>query len=373
MAKIRQSGAVSIFAVIFAALLLTILTVGFVKIMMEDQQQATSNDLSQSAYDASLAGVEDAKRVIQSCYQGNISACNALSATSDCQVISRSRGVGAVEETPIRSTTVSGERFDQAYTCVNIDMYTDDYLFALAEGEAEVVPLRARGDFNKIQVDWYIQDDAGAEVMPTAPSAASGLPVKSAWGAATPPLVRAQLIRPGGSIDLATIDSDEASQTAFLRPTTVSNVPGAIDNAVVLTAANRPRPATDETLDNRTDGIICSQTFNNEGYACRTTLEIGTAISEADSANAFLRLNTLYKGGSLRVRLYNDNTLVQFNGVQPAVDSTGRASNLYRRIEARLQIGDDFPYPNYTIDVVNALCKDYSVSVESAFGGSCNP
>ncbi len=66
MVSKRQRGAVSIFAVVFSALLLTILTVGFIRLMVSAQQRAINNDLSQSAYDAALAGVEDAKRAVRS-------------------------------------------------------------------------------------------------------------------------------------------------------------------------------------------------------------------------------------------------------------------------------------------------------------------
>ena len=46
----RQSGAVSLFAVIFGAMLLTIVTIGFIKLMIMDQRQSSNNDLSQSAW-----------------------------------------------------------------------------------------------------------------------------------------------------------------------------------------------------------------------------------------------------------------------------------------------------------------------------------
>lgn len=95
-----ERGAVSIFIVIFAALLMTIVTIGFVRIMVNDQSQATNSDLSQSAYDSALAGVEDAKRALLQyqtiCATGTVAECNAATAgvsSSVCNEAVRYRNV----------------------------------------------------------------------------------------------------------------------------------------------------------------------------------------------------------------------------------------------------------------------------------------
>ncbi|QWQ32404.1 hypothetical protein KOY48_00730 [Candidatus Minimicrobia naudis] len=43
-------------------------------------------------------------------------------------------------------------------------------------------------------------------------------------------------------------------------------------------------------------------------------------------------------------------------------------------LKARLQIGDDFAYPNNAVELKNSLCKDFSVSGGgSATAGRCKP
>lgn len=390
MAKInrsRQDGAVSLFSVIFSALLLTILTVGFMKIMVTDQEQAMNNDLSQSAYDSAMAGVEDAKRAVRRCQAAGPSsaACRELNDATknkDCQVVSRVlNGAPAPGETIVRSRTGAsgGQRFNQAYTCVNISMDTDDYLYTAKEGVAEMIPLNAGGDVSRISIEWFMQADAGEGVPATVPCHSrpnpagcdDRMPRKSAWGNATPPIVRAQLITPGDSFNLTDLDKKEASQTVFIRPKSIITTGSPASQ--IISVGNNPRAVDSDQFNNDQTSIAC-YSFAIRSYSCRAILNLTKPITASASKNAFLRLNTIYNGASVRVQMLSSSSrVVKFVGVQPTVDSNGRASNLFRRVEARLKVGSDFQYPSYAVDSNENLCKDFSVHSAGAAIGSCRP
>ena len=58
---ITKRGSTSIIVTIFAMLLFSIIVVGFVRLTLSEAGQTSKSDLSKSAYDSALAGVEDAK------------------------------------------------------------------------------------------------------------------------------------------------------------------------------------------------------------------------------------------------------------------------------------------------------------------------
>jgi hypothetical protein len=375
----RQSGAVSLFAVIFGAMLLTIVTIGFMRLMIMDQRQSSNNDLSQSAYDAALAGVEDAKRVVRAAQTGNIQAVGVLNGPINCNMVAASGVVGGSisGDTIIQTGTGAGKRFDQAYTCVKITMKSQDFIYKSIEDKSQLIPLRATSSFNKISIEWYRRDDesnlGSANAVNTEISTTGELPARNSWHSNTPQLMRVQLINPGPTFNLSTLDT--TGVTSFFRPNVLrSDVAGQDGTAVSSKTSDRPRATDGNEHNNGTNIVSCSKTFKFSGeYSCKAVIDVDEIA--AGSETAFLRLTSIYKGGSVKVSLQKtDGTIVNFDGVQPIVDSTGRASNLFRRVEARLQIGDDFAYPDNAIELKNSLCKDFSVSGSgSAVAGRCKP
>ncbi|HRQ86583.1 MAG TPA: hypothetical protein PLY16_00565, partial [Candidatus Saccharibacteria bacterium] len=76
-----------------------------------------------------------------------------------------------------------------------------------------------------------------------------------------------------------------------------------------------------------------------------------------------LRLTSLYNASHFRVSLLKNGSVVQFNGVQPEIDSTGRASDLFRRVATRVDLIDtSFPYPSAAVQTTGDFCKSFIVT-----------
>jgi Tfp pilus assembly protein PilX len=379
----KQRGAVSIFIVIFAALLITIVTVSFVRIMLQDQQQATTTDLSQSAYDSAQAGVEDAKRALlkyQSiCNSGGdcVAAANAIDSTKSpaCNAAIGTLGVD-VSGNEVKVQTGTGANaanqavLDQAYTCVKITLNTDDYLGTLLPNESNIIPLSGVTDFNTVQIQWFSSKDVsgnGSNVN-LQPASSASWPLLSqgspGWSLYRPSIMRAQMIQFGGDgFTLNDFDSKNAkgesnANTLFLYPSGTTGASSTVVDSFNFSDKDKRRAPIGAPL-----ATHCSGSLGAGRYACTTQLKLPNPIGGGSHRTLFLRLSALYNGTDYRVTLLNDATSVQFNAVQPQIDSTGRANDLFRRVQTRVELTDvNFPYPEAEIDITGNLCKGFSIT-----------
>jgi Tfp pilus assembly protein PilX len=397
----KQSGAVSLFVVIFATLLITVVTVSFVRLMVSDQNRASNSDLSQSAYDSAQAGVEDAKRALlryqKICNEQGESACDALGDQINAADCNDALRIGDVinsdsGEVLIQQTSSSGDAsLDQAYTCVTIGLQTDDYLGSLSVNESKLVPLigvAADGSttFNRVTIEWFSADDIGTAgsgsyaVSLTGDANPRPLLTQASWPINRPSLLRTQLMQFSsngftlGSFDTTTASGESNANSLFLYPSS-----GGSTSVESFTARNLRKTTPTGTTppatgDSSPLGIRCRTSLSTGGYACRATLRLPNPVG-GGSRTAFLRVTPFYNATHFRVTLANGSTPMKFNGVQPEVDSTGRANDLFRRVSSRVDLIDtSFAYPDAAVDVTGNFCKDFAVTdTQYLSSNTCTP
>lgn len=400
----NEQGAVSLFVVVFCALLMTVLTISFIRIMIQEQQQAAANDLSQSAYDSAQAGVEDAKRALLLCQRGNDAVCAALDrATDACESVpdalsghtgsmSTSSDTGNKE---MKIQTSSGdEKLDQAYTCVKVDRTPNEYPGSLDAGASKIIPLKTGGEsFDRIRLSWFVYDDlkkvgitSRAIGLSTTPdsSVAQLLPASNnTWPKNRPSLMRAQLMQfdAGGftldSFNSATGDGKSNANTVFLYPTR-----SAASGSVNFTDDKRQEQDA-VSGGSRLNTVRCKEDFDAAPpsvYACSIDVVLPEPVNGTSGGRtAYLRLSGLYNATSYSVTLLRGTAIVPFDGVIATIDATGRANDLFRRVESTVELEPiNFPYPEAAVDISGNLCKNFVVTdgtgPNSGYSaGSCAP
>lgn len=377
----KQRGAVSLFVVVFAALLITIVTVSFVRIMVQNQQQASTTDLSQSAYDSAQAGVEDGKRALlfyQSICNSDSTMCDdakiKINSTICNEAVDQLSDIDLTDD-EVKVQTDDANALDQAYTCVKINLDTIDYLGTLSTNESRIVPLAGVSSFDTIQIQWFnskdISSDKNYEV--DLPKLSDGVPLPSQinWKPNRPSILRTQLIQFSKSgfiltnfdktVDIGGVTQSNTN-TLFLYPTGKTGSASSTISETTFKGHDTRLSATGVPLP-----ITCSGNLETGGYACTVKLTLPTPIG-AGERTSFLRLSALYNKANYRVTLLNSAVPppnnVLFNAVQPEIDSTGRANDLFRRVQTRVElINVNFPYPEATVVETNGtFCKDFRVT-----------
>ncbi|MCL2869535.1 hypothetical protein FWF48_01885 [Candidatus Saccharibacteria bacterium] len=400
-----KSGAVSLYVVIFTTLLISVITVSFIRIMISERQHATNTDLSASAYDSAMAGVEDAKVALldlanQGCINDpNHQSCNELISamyndktgpTNNCDVVSILTGIGtAGQETKVQTSQTSDDTstaLNQAYTCVTINPFPNNYEETAEVGKSVLIPLTTKtGATTSFKLSWFDKDkdnngedklctgNVGAEVQD---GSAGKLYSYNDWDAksttgcsnSNPSLMRLQIIQVNNAgFTLGGNDNSIVSHTMFLYPTISPAGTKSIDGTKDYTA---PIP------------VACLSDYTSGGksytYACNDITITG--LNSTGGTTTYVRLTSMYHNAYFSLSPYDGSgNNLQFQGVQSVVDSTGRANDLYRRVEARVELRSNTLFPEFAVDLGGSgngagdgkFCKDYVIT-DTGQSQNCN-
>ena len=326
--KLNQSGSMSLLTVIFLALLLTIVTISFIRLAIIEQRQATDDDLTTRAFYAAESGVEDGKRALALWQSGG-----AVNLNEDvCQPAD-------VVPSGLLSADLSTE-----YTCQLINLAPGNFLARLDAWEGATIPLNSGGSaFNRVQIEWHLPE--AGQPYGVRGNSDTDLPTVPDWiSAEYPAMLRTAVFWHDAG---ATFASSSVDQYAlFINP--------AASNA-----------ALNSTNDRQVVNGFCQPAVAGGGYACTATV---TVVSSS-TTDFYLRLQALYTATDVRVTLFNGNNPnpVLLEDVQAAIDVTGRAGDVYRRIEARVPLTQfDYPFPDIALWSNTDICKAFSVTDDTA-------
>ncbi|MBQ2637678.1 hypothetical protein IJG10_00950 [Candidatus Saccharibacteria bacterium] len=415
-----KKGAASMYVVVIAALLFGVITISFIRIIISDSLRTTNDELAQSAYDSALAGVEDAKTALIKYYsecQADHGSGSTESGATDCQrlvyyvenalngtlsipndsencltieqALQRNSDstidAGENHEVKIVQTTSGESNTDQAYTCVTINDKLADYRATLSSGTTvRVIPLKyvaseaANGVFG-VKLGWYSKSD-GEEYSYND---------KFGTDPIAPPVLSVQLIQTAGTFSLGDFTSSESGKTdrgtIILQPT--NNCSNTIVGADVFTKSNN-HEKTNESQKIRCKSNISDGSYGDEEFACVAKIKfpLPKGVNEAKERNqdTFFLVVSLPYGSpktSFSVQLCADDSctnFASFDGVQTAVDSTGRANDMFSRVEARIELADvNFPFAEFALQLSgsgdSALNKNFYVTKNCwTASGDCN-
>ena len=244
-----KKGMASLYLVAFTTLLLGIVTMSFTSIMINERKEASNSDLSQSAFDSALAGIEDAKTAIlmyETCSGTNApTSITVNKGTRNCAAISAAMSEGLKKnDCDTIQKVISGDKnktgevkisedLDQAYTCVPISEASPTYQSTLTEntrsrvvnaGDKIVKEEGGAGyaDIVGIELQWYTSEtelglDPDLKYMEADIDSNGGLNIRPLGtknqATGSYPIVNFELFQTDEQYTMAELDLNNASNT----------------------------------------------------------------------------------------------------------------------------------------------------------------
>lgn len=371
-----ERGVVSLITVIFFMVFISLIAMSFMTIVIADQRQVIDNDLSASALAAARSGVEDGKRILLYC-QANpgVPGCSsALSSQDDCTVFSPGIGPAQAVATALdidinadgEGVTGNATDYKQYFTCLTIQEDTSSLSASIGSGSDFIQRLDTASPFDRLTISW-----SGTGAYIDRSSAVGGWPILSEWKSGTSPyipVVRFQIIpysTSSGSFDLNTIEA--SSRTVFIVPCgsgAPSCTPSGGDaNALDFRAALTPAVAGGTSgLRDATSSppIAYSQcTTSPSDYTCTISL---TGFDLTGNTRYYARVSSIYGSTGVTITPSSGGVSVNFDGVQPWIDVTGRTNDVFKRVRAQVSYQPTIPLPVNALSSAAPICKKINVT-----------
>ncbi len=342
----QSSGFVSILVCVTIMIILSLITIGFARLMQREARQALDRQLSTQAFYAAESGVNDA-----------IAIAKHFPTEEKTDCLTNNPGSPYNNLNPDLDGTNN-----VAYTCLLVNPAPGTLVYdEIGVDRSTVTKLQAEPGqhFNRISISWQSSDPNHVDNFRG--NGAMVLPRTTEWNETTgvlrvslyPVPLNGDVPAPGNRATLAA-----QARTYFLYPQEdTGGAPGA------------PNTINYNGVD--TDGSIVSGKCSDTRTPRRCTVELNVS-SLGSGYMYYMRLRSIYNKVGAEISAYEGSNQRNLVGAQIMVDSTGKTSDVFRRIQVRIPTQKYFDLPEYAIETADDICKRITVA-PNFMNDECDP
>jgi len=322
----EQNGFVSIFSALILMTIISLITIGFTYSTNRSLRRTLDDQLNTQAFYAAESGVNDAVAYLNGGAAADKTSCDSGGGSAFNYTVDSGLNVG--------------------YSCVLIDVDPPEQVFSpvpvQGTDKAIVTNVSTASNINSIVFKW---DSTQPSLSNPRTGGFGGggtfppLPPKTTWGNDIG-IVRVDLVPVGlGLLDRQNLVDN--SYTFFLYPTNTN-----------YNVAAQPGQAN--------SGVTLLTNCNSTGLRCQTEVFLG-----GPARNQYqMRLQSLYNPTQVTFGPEDaGGTALNMIDGQAIIDSTGRANDVFRRLQVRVPLSEVVGYTDpFALNSANSICKRLQVS-----------
>lgn len=323
-----ENGLVAIIVATMIMIIMSLIVLGFARIMQREQRQALDKSLSTQAFYAAESGINDAVTRIHDITQPPLADKNDCDTSND-PAKNPSKLIG----------TIDGN-LDTGYTCLLINNaprtleYTQK---SVTTTGSTIVPIRGSNDelIDHAEVSW----DEGSKTSAFRSCPDTSLPATTSW-TNSPGILRLDLIPADGALTRAGLISN--AMNAYLYPSATCGT-----NSIGYGSYT---------------GVNAGQIVSIHCLNTATPHECVATITGLNMKYFYLRMRSVYNASNVTVKIFDaSNKQLAIKGAQVQLDSTGRVADVVRRIQVRVPLNPTYEIPDGALETTLGICKQLAV------------
>lgn len=383
----KQQGMASIVVVSVLIIIMTLISIGFARLVNRSAVNSANKQFSASATYAAQSAINDVASYLKQYADANPGS-NFLPKSTKCNGAGSLIGDSTSPGPFFNDSNLSGDtNRSTQYTCLLLNPTPDNLSYQVAATKSQVIKVNtsaSTGALDKLLISW--QPSCNPSTVPSCPTgypvSTSNLDDTTTWNsvgsnckdtananASCVPMLRLAIYPISNSSQLS--DVQAKAKTVYLYPQKPS---GTVPSKSFTDAAG--------FKDGSLIPVACTQTigandFNpstDTGYKCNIIIRsLSTAIAPANTDSVYLRMTPIYNQADIRIAADDKfgNSLT-FIHDQAVIDATAQTGGVVKRLQARVDtssldsnsssidtnissLSDTFP--EQAVRTANALCK----------------